>query len=255
MGRQALTETGRHIARRPKLSQNCLAIPPSWYWQTRKHMMELAASQPRSRHDPFIAGQIMSPSHLFEPTYHAIKLRLMTGAWRAGFRLEPVKISAELGVGVSPIRDCLNRLTGERLIEAQSGEGFHVPLIQPQTLRELLDLNQTLLLTAILSSRPSMLAPLPPMSIMQHGLPASSITSDRRTTIWSFWSLSTTSATASTLRGIETSALPQAHSDLDALEAKLAISAPVHDIRKLIRHFHKRRRHAADRLVRSLPVI
>jgi hypothetical protein len=161
-------------------------------------MMELAASQPRSRHDPFIAGQIMSPSHLFEPTYHAIKLRLMTGAWRAGFRLEPVKISAELGVGVSPIRDCLNRLTGERLIEAQSGEGFHVPLIQPQTLRELLDLNQTLLLTAILSSRPSMLAPLPPMSIMQHGLPASSITSDRRTTIWSFWSLSTTSATAST---------------------------------------------------------
>lgn len=198
----------------------------------------------------------MSPSHLFEPTYHAIKLRLMTGAWRAGFRLEPVKISAELGVGVSPIRDCLNRLTGERLIEAQSGEGFHVPLIQPQTLRELLDLNQTLLLTAMFSRRPSMLAPLPPN--VDHATRTARIfhhIGQANDNMELLGLVDNISDRLHTLRGIETSALPQAHSDLDALEAKLAISAPARDIRKLIRHFHKRRRHAADHLVRSLPII
>jgi len=198
----------------------------------------------------------MSPSHLFEPTYQAIKLRLMTGVWRCGARLEPGRMSAELGVGVSPIRDSLNRLAGERLIEAQSGEGFHVPLIHVQTLRELLDLNQVLLLTAMVRSKPSGLPPIASdgdhatrVARLFHHVARGSGNMELLTQVDNL------SDRLNTLRRIEPSVLPQVHGDLDALEAKLAIAAPARDIRTLIRHFHKQRRRMADRLARSLPTI
>ena len=198
----------------------------------------------------------MSPSHLFEPTYHAIKHRLMNGVWQCGVRLEPSRISTELGVGISPIRDCLNRLAGERLIDAQSGEGFHVPLIHPQTLRELLDLNQTLLLTAMVRSKPSLLSPIP--VDVDHATRVARIFHHIARASGSMELLAQVdniSDRLNPLRRIETSVLALAHGDLDTLEAKLAIAGPSRDIRTLIRHFHKQRRRAADRLVRSLPTI
>ena len=198
----------------------------------------------------------MSPSHLFEPTYQAIKLRLMTGTWRCGARLEPGKMSAELGVGVSPIRDCLNRLAGERLIEAQSGEGFHIPLLHVQTLRELLDLNQVLLRTAMVRSKPSLLPPA--ASDIDHATRAAQIFHHIALGSGSMElvaQVDNISDRLNALRRVETTVLPQAHADIDALEAKLAITAPARDIRALIRHFHKRRRRMAERLVRSLPTI
>jgi len=71
----------------------------------------------------------MSPAHVFEPTYQGLKERLKTGLWPMGMRLETAKLADELGVSVTPVRDSLNRLVGERLVELWPGEGYRVARI------------------------------------------------------------------------------------------------------------------------------
>ncbi len=95
----------------------------------------------------------MSPAHVHEPTYAAIKRRLLHGGWPPGSRLEGARIADEIGVSMTPVRDSLNRLVGERLVELRPGFGFHVPNLSVIDLRELLDLNLALLRAALRGSR------------------------------------------------------------------------------------------------------
>lgn len=90
----------------------------------------------------------MSPAHVFPPTYEEIKRRLMAGVWPSGFKLEAMQLANDLGVSMSPVRDSLNRLMGERIVEAVPGQGFCVARFDEQGLRDLLDFNLALLLLA-----------------------------------------------------------------------------------------------------------
>jgi DNA-binding GntR family transcriptional regulator len=87
----------------------------------------------------------------FERVYAAIKGQLRNGLFRPGDRLEPAALADELNASVTPIRDALHRLTGERLIEAPRHEGFRVPLMTETTLRHLYAWHRDLLVLAILS--------------------------------------------------------------------------------------------------------
>jgi DNA-binding FadR family transcriptional regulator len=69
----------------------------------------------------------------------------MEGAWPPGEKLEALRLAADLGVSMTPVRDCLNRLVGERLVDMHPGEGYRVPSLSEQTLRDMLDLNLLLL--------------------------------------------------------------------------------------------------------------
>src|SRR3546814_3490454 len=55
----------------------------------------------------------MSPAHVLEPTYQAIRKRLMEAAWPAGFRLDTARLAGELGVSTSPVRDRSEEHTSE----------------------------------------------------------------------------------------------------------------------------------------------
>jgi DNA-binding GntR family transcriptional regulator len=87
----------------------------------------------------------------FERVYAAIKEQLRSGRFRPGRRLEPAVLSDELNASVTPVRDALHRLTGERLVEAPRQEGFRVPLLTESSLRHLYRWHQDLLLMAIAS--------------------------------------------------------------------------------------------------------
>lgn len=91
----------------------------------------------------------MSPAHVLEPTYAAIKQRLMAGAWPCGFRIEAARLAELLGVSITPVRDSLNRLAGERMVEFVAGEGFRVPRLSEVDLRDLFGLNRILLLASL----------------------------------------------------------------------------------------------------------
>lgn len=91
----------------------------------------------------------MSPSHVLEPTYDGLRRRLLAGFWPAGQRLEANRLADELGVSMTPVRDSLNRLVGERLIQASPGEGFHVPRLDETELRGLLRWHRALVELAL----------------------------------------------------------------------------------------------------------
>jgi DNA-binding FadR family transcriptional regulator len=95
----------------------------------------------------------MSPSHVVEPTYRQIKQHLMEGKWPLGQRLEAVRLADDLGVSMTPVRDSLNRLVGERLVDLRPGEGFRVAHLSERILRDLFEFNAALLVFAIQASR------------------------------------------------------------------------------------------------------
>lgn len=84
----------------------------------------------------------------FERVYAAVKQQLREGVFRPGERLEPAVLSDELNASVTPVRDALHRLTGERLVEAPRHEGFRVPLVTETMLRHLYAWHLDLLLLA-----------------------------------------------------------------------------------------------------------
>lgn len=87
----------------------------------------------------------MSPSHVLEPACKKLKRMLMEGVWLPGDRLEALRLADELGVSMTPVRDCLNRLVGERLVEMKPGDGYRVPRVSEKMLRDMLDVNAALL--------------------------------------------------------------------------------------------------------------
>jgi len=95
----------------------------------------------------------MSPPGTFERVYAAIKDQLRKGAFRPGERLEPAAFCADLNASVTPIRDALHRLTGERLVETPRHEGFRVPLLTETMLRHLYAWHLDLLLLATAKRR------------------------------------------------------------------------------------------------------
>jgi hypothetical protein len=104
----------------------------------------------------------MSPGATFDRIYLALKQRLASGALRAGDPLEPAHLSEELAASITPIRDALHRLAGERLVEAPKNDGFRVPLISELGLRHLYAWNAELLALAVRANRPHAPRPEPP---------------------------------------------------------------------------------------------
>ena len=87
----------------------------------------------------------MSPAHVLEPTYRRLKDALLEGRFRAGTKLEAMRLADDFGVSMTPVRDSLNQLVGEGLVDLTPGEGFRVPLLTEQALRDILQVNALLL--------------------------------------------------------------------------------------------------------------
>jgi len=84
-----------------------------------------------------------------ERVYDALKRRLLSGAITPGERLEPARFAEELASSVTPVRDALHRLAGERLVETRASDGFHLPRVAEVHLRDLYAWNAALLQLAI----------------------------------------------------------------------------------------------------------
>lgn len=89
----------------------------------------------------------------FERVYAVLKKQLREGRFKPGDRLEPALLSDQLNASVTPVRDALHRLTGERMVEAPRHEGFRVPMLTETTLRHLYAWHRDLLLLAIANKR------------------------------------------------------------------------------------------------------
>lgn len=97
----------------------------------------------------------MCAALVFEASYRAIKRRLVDGYWPWGWRLEPEEIAKMEEISITPARDILHRLVGEDMVTYVPRQGFYVPRIYEAELRDLFELHQNLILTAIESSKDS----------------------------------------------------------------------------------------------------
>ena len=114
------------------------------------------ASAGRSPHDGVAhrQGSGMSPGFTFERVYHALKDRLKNGDFQPGDHLEPAVLGPDLNASITPVRDALHRLVGERMVEAPRNDGFGVPAPTEADLRDLYGWNRSLLDLALRTAPP-----------------------------------------------------------------------------------------------------
>lgn len=75
-----------------------------------------------------------------EEIYRQLKQMAIAFRLRPGDRLNEVALSRELGVSRTPLREALNRLVAERLVEFRPGAGFFCRDLDPQEIFDLFEM-------------------------------------------------------------------------------------------------------------------
>lgn len=201
----------------------------------------------------------MSPGPIFDRVYLALKEQVTSGDFAPGDRLEPAALGKALNSSITPVRDALHRLVGERIVEAPRNDGFRVPFPTEAELRNLYGWNREL---AELGLRrpPGTLAASPPAG--SNGDAASLSVPDRAAHLFRCiaWrsanpeleeAVESLSDRLAAMRIVETRIIKDAAEELDCLCGLLA-SGNVVALRRAIAAYHKRRQRAApDLLVAS----
>lgn len=86
----------------------------------------------------------MSPGPTFDRVYLSLKEQVTGGSFAPGDHLEPAAIGEDLNASITPVRDALHRLVGERIVEAPRNDGFRVPAPTEAELRDLYGWNRDL---------------------------------------------------------------------------------------------------------------
>jgi DNA-binding GntR family transcriptional regulator len=200
----------------------------------------------------------MSRPGTFERVYAAIKQQLRDGVYRPGDRLEPAALAEQLNASVTPVRDALHRLTGERLVDAPRHEGFRVPMLTETTLRHLYAWHLDLLLLAVMRRRDERAV----AGQFAAGAPRPNAARDRQNLLFLSLARSTGNPEHALALKVLTERLEPIQnleeSLLDAVEAETAaIVAAIRDgdrraLRRSLVHYHRRRQRIVPELLARL---
>jgi DNA-binding transcriptional MocR family regulator len=69
--------------------------------------------------------------------YRWLKSEILSGRYAPGSVPNVHQIAVEIGVSISPVRDGMERLVGERLLITRTGGGFQTPAVTEASLRDL----------------------------------------------------------------------------------------------------------------------
>ena len=75
--------------------------------------------------------------NLSEQAHDRIRRDILNGEWFPGEKLQIEAVSERYGIGMAPVREALNRLSSEGLVERKSQRGFFVATISMEALEEL----------------------------------------------------------------------------------------------------------------------
>ncbi len=191
-----------------------------------------------------------------ERVYAALKREIMSGAMRPGARLDPAVIAQDLMSSVTPVRDALHRLIGERLVESHSGEGFHLPHITEPNLEDLYAWNGEILALALRSGdRPVTALPerrdeteqpiaYETAALFAH-IASGSRNGEHRLAV------DAAGDRLQLARRIEIRLFDDLRSELDGLR-DAAAGGDIAELRKLLARYHRRRQRATAMIVRAI---
>ena len=80
-----------------------------------------------------------------ERVHDAVRRMIQTRTVRPGARLDPGALADTLATSATPVREALNMLCGEGLVDARPGGGFHVRMIDAPALSDLYTWNEEVL--------------------------------------------------------------------------------------------------------------
>jgi DNA-binding GntR family transcriptional regulator len=90
-----------------------------------------------------------------EAIYQEVKQELLSGRILPGQRINIKALCEAHGVSKSPIRNILNRLVGEGLLDVHAHDGFYRPRLTVQLLHEMYNWEQDIVLLAIRDTDPT----------------------------------------------------------------------------------------------------
>lgn len=198
----------------------------------------------------------MSPGHTFERVYAALKAQIVEGRYPPGAHLEPRVLTDELTSSITPIRDALHRLVGERLLEAPRNDGFRIPTVTEFRLRELYGWQSDLLRLAIPRLAPRE-RPQAEASAGRSGPTPGSATelflqvAQRLVDDELKAALTSVCERLAPLRGLEERFIPDVAQELQTL-ARLLDRRDAAQFRRAISAWHRRRDRAVPELVAAL---
>ncbi|HLA84181.1 MAG TPA: GntR family transcriptional regulator [Thermoguttaceae bacterium] len=82
--------------------------------------------------------------NLSQKAYWHIHDKLTTGTLKPGFRLSNRAVAREVGISFTPVREALNRLVSEGLLEYREGLGVFVPQASRREIEELYEVREML---------------------------------------------------------------------------------------------------------------
>lgn len=84
-----------------------------------------------------------------EDIYRALKQKSVAFAFRPGDRVNEVALARDLGVSRTPLREALNRLVAEKLMEFRPGSGFYCRDLDAQAIFDLYELRRIIEVGAV----------------------------------------------------------------------------------------------------------
>lgn len=186
-----------------------------------------------------------------ERVHDAIRAQILDRAYLPGTRLDPAQLAKDLAASMTPVRDALHRLMGEGLVEARTGSGFHLPLLDELSLIDLYRWSHELSLLALRHWTPEPSDPTPSPALADRAdalferIARGSDNGEHRR------AMQQVAARLHAVRQVEPHALPGVDEELESLEDGLD-----HPDRRrfltLVGAYHRRRGRAAGAILRAL---
>ena len=179
----------------------------------------------------------------------------MERGYRPGSRLDPTELAAILASSTTPIREALNHLAGEGLVEMRTGGGFLVPLIDEPGLKDLYAWSSDIIQIALRSARRPLLQSIAldpdSSSIAEQASRLLHLIASASSNREHGEAMERTNARLHVSRIGEEDMLDGVEEELDAL-AESARAGDIKLLRRTSSTYHLRRQHAAARLLRGV---
>ncbi len=195
----------------------------------------------------------MNAGATFERVYAGLKAQLLANGFPPGARLDPTALAQDLSSSVTPVRDALHLLTGERLVDTRIGDGFHLPHITGPGLEDLYAWSADTLLASLRHRAPV-------RDNATRSFSADTSIAQRTAEIFAAiatgsannehgWAVLSIGDRLHAARLVEPDVIDDADRELAEIEAMIDDIA---SLRKAITRYHRRRRRVAFDIVRAL---
>jgi DNA-binding GntR family transcriptional regulator len=196
----------------------------------------------------------MNPGPTSGRVYEELRQRVTGRQLLPGDHLDPAALASALAASTTPVREALSRLVGEGLVETRQGVGFHIPLVDEPSVRDLYGWIGDLAALALRTQ------PDPHQLVYAASVEHASYAEQSAATFLGISVASGNHEHAAAMRranarlhGIrlgEAEILVDVNPELDTLRAAMRSSAPPSELRRLCMAFVRRRQRAAADLVR-----